>query len=210
MPSYQSFSGADIVATFNGVPIGELLSVTYSVTREKAPNYTMGYANPRGYARGKRGIAGNLVFAVFDRNALLSEMRNHSYEDFEADKDDVGQFHTFGEDEDENAYSTGKHNPDKFNEMVQKAMANGNNDLLDDATVQRDVKYADQLMPFDIVLNFQNEMGEQAKLSIYGCEILNEGMGFSIQDLSTNVQYSFVAKDIEEFGPVDDTGTPSD
>ena len=52
MPSYQSFSGADIVATFNGVPIGELLSVTYSVTREKAPNYTMGYSNPRGYARG--------------------------------------------------------------------------------------------------------------------------------------------------------------
>ena len=50
--NYQSFSGADIVATFNGTVVGELLSLTYSVTREKAPNYTMGEANPRGYARG--------------------------------------------------------------------------------------------------------------------------------------------------------------
>jgi len=52
MPSYQSFSGSDIVATFGGRVIGELLSVTYSVSREKAPNYVMGRTNPLGFARG--------------------------------------------------------------------------------------------------------------------------------------------------------------
>ena len=50
--SYQSFSGSDIVATFNDTVVGELLSITWSVTREKAPNYTMGFVNPRGFARG--------------------------------------------------------------------------------------------------------------------------------------------------------------
>ncbi len=32
--TYTSFSGADIVASFNGVVIGELQGITYSVSRE--------------------------------------------------------------------------------------------------------------------------------------------------------------------------------
>ena len=52
MPTYQSFSGSDIIATFGGRVIGELLSITYSTTREKAPTYTLGFSNPRGFARG--------------------------------------------------------------------------------------------------------------------------------------------------------------
>lgn len=32
--TYTSFSGADIMATFNGMVIGSLQSITYSVTRE--------------------------------------------------------------------------------------------------------------------------------------------------------------------------------
>lgn len=34
--TYSSFSGCDIVATFNGRVIGELQAITYSVSREKA------------------------------------------------------------------------------------------------------------------------------------------------------------------------------
>jgi hypothetical protein len=199
--TYQSFSGADIVATFNGQVVGELLSLTYSVTREKAPNYTMGSANPRGYARGKRGIAGNLVFAVFNRNALMEEMRNH--ED-NASQEDIGKFWTYGTENDagetETSYTGndghGIYNINEFNEMMQRAAGNG--DLLDEGGQNIEIEYADQLQPFDITVNFMNEMGEKAKLSLFGCEILNEGMGFSVQDLSTNVQYSFVARDLEE------------
>lgn len=40
--TFTTFSGADIVCTFNGVVIGELNSITYSVTREKGPVYVMG------------------------------------------------------------------------------------------------------------------------------------------------------------------------
>ena len=74
--SYNSFSGVDIVATFGGVLIGELQGVSYSVTREKAPIYTMGSADPRSFSRGKRGIAGTLVFTVFNRSALLETFRS--------------------------------------------------------------------------------------------------------------------------------------
>ena len=74
--TYTSFSGCDIVASFNGKMIGELQGITYSVSREKAPIYTMGSAEPRSFSRGKRGIAGSLVFTVFNRDALIEEFKD--------------------------------------------------------------------------------------------------------------------------------------
>lgn len=35
--TFTTFSGADIVATFNSRVIGELQAISYTVTREKAP-----------------------------------------------------------------------------------------------------------------------------------------------------------------------------
>jgi len=40
--TYTTFSGADIVATFNGTVVGTLAGITWSVSREKAPVFTMG------------------------------------------------------------------------------------------------------------------------------------------------------------------------
>lgn len=50
--TYNSFSGVDIQATFGSKVIGTLQGVSYTVTREKAPIYTMGSANPRAFSRG--------------------------------------------------------------------------------------------------------------------------------------------------------------
>lgn len=75
LKSLTSFSGADLVVSFGTATIGELQSISWGVQREKAPVYTLGNPDPRSFSRGKRGIAGNLVFAVFDRDSLLEEMR---------------------------------------------------------------------------------------------------------------------------------------
>lgn len=53
--TYTTYSGCDILATFNGISIGELQGITYSISREKSPVYTMGSAEPRSFSRGKRG-----------------------------------------------------------------------------------------------------------------------------------------------------------
>lgn len=50
--TYTTFGGCDIVATFNGKVIGELQAISYSVSREKAPVYTLGSAEPRSFSRG--------------------------------------------------------------------------------------------------------------------------------------------------------------
>lgn len=56
--------------------------------------------------------------------------------------------------------------------------------------------YADQIPPFDIVITFQNEYGQSASMSILGVEILNEGSGMSIDDITTEKACTFVAREL--------------
>lgn len=39
--TYTTFSGADITCTFNNVVVGSIAGLTWSVTREKAPVFTI-------------------------------------------------------------------------------------------------------------------------------------------------------------------------
>jgi hypothetical protein len=69
-----SFSGSDLVVNFGPKTIGELQQISWGIKREKAPVFTLGSADPRSFSRGKRGIGGSLVFAQFNRDALMSEL----------------------------------------------------------------------------------------------------------------------------------------
>jgi len=209
MPSYQSFSGSDIVATFGGRVIGELLSITWSVTREKAPNYTMGFKNPRGFARGRRGIAGSLNFGVFNRNALLDEMRKGAKSSLVPGK--AAQYYSYAYMSDtgerifiEQPGGNDLYQPDAFDEQMSR-MAN-NQGLITGTEWNSQIEYADQLMPFNVVVNFANETGSRAKLSLIDVEILNQGMGVSIDDLATSQNYTFVCRDIQDLTPIDAAG----
>jgi hypothetical protein len=70
--SYNSFAGADYKAQIGQFTFAQLQGVSYSITREKAPIYTMGSPDPRAYARNKRGIAGSLVWVGHLRLARSS------------------------------------------------------------------------------------------------------------------------------------------
>ena len=70
-----SFSGADLVATFANKAIGELQQISWAVQRDKAPVFTCGSADARSFSRGKRGIAGSMVFAVFDHDSLVEALQ---------------------------------------------------------------------------------------------------------------------------------------
>lgn len=175
--SYTSFSGADIICTFapdgqSPRVIGELQAITYSVTREKAPVYTMGSPDPRSFSRGKRGIAGSLVFTVFDRDALIGAMQEQTFNS-------------------KNNTNTNVSSVDKWRDHV---------DVREDGTVvqrQAAIEYADQVPPFNITISFVNEYGQSAVMRIIGVEILNEGSGMSIDDITTDKACTFVARRIE-------------
>ena len=70
-----SFSGADLVVSFANQVIGELQQISWAIQREKAPVFTLGSPDARSFSRGKRGIAGSMVFAVFDQDSLVDAMK---------------------------------------------------------------------------------------------------------------------------------------
>ena len=202
MKTYSTFGGCDIVATFNGRVIGELQAITYSLTREKVPVYTMGSAEPRSFSRGKRGIAGNLVFVSFNRDALLSELSDKSISKYKANdsawlKDqEAAQFISI---EQWDAFMSDLANP---NGTSGAGVLNDNISSL--VTDEAKPKYADEVLPFDITISLANEYGNKAVTVIYGVEILNEGIGFSIDAPTSERAYTFVARSVDTMTPVDE------
>ena len=202
MKTYSTFGGCDIVATFNGKVIGELQAITYSLTREKVPVYTMGSAEPRSFSRGKRGIAGNLVFVSFNRDALLAELGDKTISKYKANDAawlandrEAAQFISI---EQWDAFMSDLANPNGTSGAGE--VGDTKNLVTDEAKP----KYADEILPFDITISLANEYGNKAVTVIYGVEILNEGIGFSIDAPTSERAYTFVARSVDTMKPVDE------
>ena len=157
--------------------------------------YTLGSAEPRSFSRGKRGIAGNLVFIVFNRDALLSSLEDRKITKYKAN-DVVTML---------NEYDTRFLSMDKWDDYMTNAALDevGKPDEYTNALVndQAQPVYADELLPFDITISCANEYGQRAVTVIYGVEILNEGMGFSIDSPTSERAYTFVARAVDSMVP---------
>lgn len=184
--SYNSFSGCDIHATFAGVRIGEVQGISFTVMREKAPIYTMGNPDARGFSRGKRGIAGSVVFVMFDRTALLEALASRGKATFVSNLDQISQ---------EKRRFTGSR---ALNQPSGLVGAGGTPDasIATGVAASTTAWYPDQIPPFTVVLNAINEYGHRASMAIHGLEILNHGSGISIDDISIDESMTFVASEI--------------
>lgn len=193
--TYTTFSGADIVCTFGGVSVGALSGITWSVTREKAPIYTMGSANPRSFSRGKRGIAGSLIFTTFDRPALYGMLYAHL-------NDKTALYYTRAS----NVLPGFSRTGDIIHSGIVPVDPNPNSQLISQEVdiVTSFPYYSDQIPPFDVSITFANEYGQAAVRGIYGVEILNEGSGASMDDIVIEETMTFIARDL---GPMVATTT---
>ncbi len=195
---YNSFSGVDIKAVIGAKAIGTLQGISYQVSREKAPIYTMGSADPRAFARGKRAIAGSLVFIQFDTEPLMWELANQQDTTrqlfFLSDIDDLRPEYDAS---DEIAVATTSVGPvDAASPNAPGVPAGGQES--DITTAGSDQKralpwFADQIPPFDIVLSAANEYGALSIMKILGCELMNSGYGVSIDDIVSEHSYTYIA-----------------
>jgi len=223
--TFTSFSGADIVATFNGRVIGELQAISYSVAREVAPVYTMGSPDPRSFSRGKRGISGSLVFVQFDRDALLEEMKKQyegapgalRFQQYitNVSGTNIGSRTGRAGLEDQilsglkavsatggNSYGISTWDEQMTRLGYARTAGNAQQGFNEDNLVDFFVpEYADQLMPFNISISMANEYGQRAGMEIYGVQLLNEASGFSVDDVVTAKAYTFVARKIKGIQP---------
>ncbi len=199
--SYTTFAGCDIKAVFANQTIGEIQAISVQVTREKAGIYTMGSANPRSFSRGKRGIAGSLIFIQFDRDAVLTALNQLK---FQGDKDEIRPGPT-GSDaatslewELRSTSGVTAATPIGAGIDASPSIRQQESDLtsVDSDQEVLSAYYADQIPPFDITLGAANEYGDLAVMGIFGVEFLNEGWGISIDDLVSEKQYTYLARNI--------------
>lgn len=179
---YTSFSGVDIRVVIEGDAIGSLQAISYAIQREKAPVYVMGRVDPLSFSRGKRGIAGTLITLMIDQHLLMQ--LPFADKRFVADNDEI-----YPATEDLNQ-ATDTADLDTIGDPNFSA---GN--LSSNFTVSK-AWYVDQLPPLDAVIVAANEYGQAATMRIYGIEILNEGSGFSIDDITIENQMTYVCRTI--------------
>jgi hypothetical protein len=201
--TYSSYSGVDIRVVINGRPVGSMQALSYAIQREKAPIYVMGSVDPISYSRGKRGIAGTMISLLLDKHFIYSD--NFQDEKAYLDKDEIfDPVATSGRPGGENQ------NEARLNNLVGRELRNVANDLRPDGTraagystddvssnyAVAPVFYVDQILPFDVSIVAANEYGSSAQMRLYGCEILNEGSGFSIDDMVIENQMTYVCRTI--------------
>lgn len=61
----------------------------------------------------------------------------------------------------------------------------------------------DQLPPIDVSLIFANEYGSVSYMGIYGLEFFMEGGTFSVEDIFSEIQIQYYARDIDLMRPID-------
>ncbi len=195
---YTSFAGTDIRAVVQGVSIGSLQGVSYAVQREKAPVYVMGRVDPLSFSRGKRGIAGTIITLMLDTHILTDPNGPFGNMGYIADKDEIISspldLNAAGDTDDLAGIGAGTFDATDLGDNFQLQSAS----------------YVDQLPPFDIVIVAANEYGKAATMRMYGIEILNEGSGFSIDDMVIDNQMTFVCRTLlpwQRLGQWDASGT---
>jgi hypothetical protein len=151
--------------------LAEAQAVSYSVTREKAPIYTMGSPDIKSLSRNKRGIAGTLIWINFDRHALLDLVYKLQGQ-FIANADDIRpQFRT-----DQNAFLSQNaiYQGSLVRDTIQPAGATIDQFTGIPVSAVSGIKeeaapwYSDQILPFDITLAGTNEQGQATCMKISG------------------------------------------
>jgi hypothetical protein len=189
--TYTSFSGVDIKAVGpGGNIIGTLQAISYAVQREKAPIYVMGRVDPLSFSRGKRGIAGTMISLMLDQHIIFNDAFREEY--FLADVDEI--YPNIGSPESLTFSSAADDN--RLDELTQTQPTATALTSLEEGFEVTSPWYVDQIRPFDVVVVAANEYGNAAQMRIYGIEILNEGSGFSIDDIVIENQMTYVARTI--------------
>lgn len=188
--TFASYSGADIHAVFGDQVFGEIQMISYKQDREKAPVYTMGSADLRTIARGKRLLTGACVFVMFDSDALLDAMNartptssNQPY----INKDDIALRSDVTHD---SILDVEKFGGSKFTTKFTSEY---------DFNALSTADHLDQILPFDITIVGANEYGNVSKLTIKGVELMTEAGGMSVDDMVLEKQVSFIARRIEKW-----------
>ena len=189
--TYSSYSGVDINVIIKGKAMGSMQAISYAIQREKAPIYVMGSVDPKSFSRGKRGIAGTMISLMLDKHFL----EHDGFTTHDSPLLDKGEIFADPATMLDQSTATSQYGPaDSVLSQVGDSGSSGTGASTDYQLTKP--FYVDQIMPFDVAIMAVNEYGQKAQMRLYGCEILNEGSGFSIDDIVVENQMTYVCRTI--------------
>jgi hypothetical protein len=171
--------------------IGTLQTISISTYNAKTPVKALGFKSPIAVARGGRTIAGTLIFNQMHLHVLNENAFATGYTTL----NDKGGFLT---------YSSGDVDyviPEK-SEEINKEKLKKQWDFSWDTSLFGEVSKPSDLPPFDIIILFLNEDNDVGKIILYGVDIVHDSQTMSVEDIYTEVQYQYIARDIEYFHAV--------
>lgn len=191
----HAFSGADMFAFIGNKYVGNLVGLTISVTREVLPLYTFGDPSPRTFVKGKRGIAGTMAFTQFNKHAVLEAVLG-------MDKlMKIGDLWGGGAGKVDTTITAKRYmssiGPELASGTGNQESAEGMAVLAAKAVAARQIHYVDQLPPFDLTLTMVNEYGAFAWLALIGVQFVNEGIGYTLDNLASEVAVTYVARGVK-------------
>lgn len=195
--THQAFSGCDIVAYMGHKRVASLQGITVSIVCEVMPIYTFGNRGPRAFVKGKRAISGNLVFTQFDRHAVLKEaeaLRNLSTQ---ADLWNAQQSNISRPADAAAAAAV-------MGRGWNSWLSHVNSEIQDiyDAVGSRSLKFVDQIPPFDVTIGMVNDSGVASMAAVLGVQLVNEGYGWTLDDLTSEMAVTYIAKDVIPLTPL--------
>lgn len=202
---FRAFSGANITAVIGNRIVGSLQAITCSITREVGAVYSFGNASPRAFVKGKRGIAGSLVFTQFDEHPLLQDVFKSSFDEPLKTQNSLFQSRFLDLTNQQGLLNGESFKTRNFEQAVgsnaQLAFPGGvANEIQQELqtiyglVAENKLRYTDQLPEFDIIINFVNDSGDAAFLVVGGVSLVNEGWGWSLDDLTSETAITYVAK----------------
>ena len=199
-----SFSGADSKpyvyfdrSPEQTIPLESLHTISFSVHEAKGPARSLGFRGVRGFSRGVRTIAGSMIFIVVADHPLRDVFKVGAAVDL--------------------IEQTGW--------SIDKAR-NGVGSMFD--TLESTNLLPTLLPPFNLIVTYVSEMSAYsfspesnqliipgAAVALNGIEFIDDGMVTSVNDIVSEITYSFVARDMKtlsanDFGPGRKPTAPSD
>lgn len=212
--------------------LGTLQTISISTYNAKTPVKALGFKNPISIARGGRTIAGTMILNqmhshVFDENNYgPGGWMKYDDDGFLTYSSGNVEYFISRTNEVKKIASESKAKLEKQAEKGEIPRNEGETDVeaikrltqlkgreIDKAKKQWDYSWDTSLLgqrtkpsdlpPFDIIIMLLNEAGNAGKVILYGVEIVHDSQTLSVEDIYTEVQYQYIARDIEYFENMD-------
>lgn len=196
-----AFSGSDIVLSINGEILSSVQSISWSTNAEKSPIFTMGKKEYSAVVSGKRGTSGTLVLTQFSRDELIARYNKVKQKtNFAMNDRDYAASVT--------GRSTGVTLAEFDREMTRLHTGSGSdpNDNTANMIVKSDIKYEDELPPFDVTITFADGNGNVSQQSIEGISITSSATGLGVNTVVAEKAFVFIARGTSEMKEIKRNG----